>query len=64
MYDPICRNSATQTIEQQLQFVGTEYGKLFAIREIIRKVSLCRPERIQFKRLAVNFLVCLFVYGV
>lgn len=47
MYEPICRNSATQTIEQQLKFVGTEYGKLFAIREIIRKVSLCRPERMQ-----------------
>lgn len=31
------RNSATQTIEQELQFVGTEHGKLFAIREIIRK---------------------------
>ncbi|XP_071159391.1 probable ATP-dependent RNA helicase DDX52 isoform X2 [Mytilus edulis] len=31
------RNSATQTVEQELQFVGTEFGKLFAIREIIHK---------------------------
>ncbi|OWF37737.1 probable ATP-dependent RNA helicase DDX52 [Mizuhopecten yessoensis] len=31
------RNSATETIQQELKFVGTESGKLFAIREIIQK---------------------------
>ncbi|XP_033734670.1 probable ATP-dependent RNA helicase DDX52 [Pecten maximus] len=31
------RNSATETIKQELKFVGTESGKLFAIREIIQK---------------------------
>ncbi|ELT94682.1 hypothetical protein CAPTEDRAFT_187719 [Capitella teleta] len=31
------RNSATHTIEQKLEFVGTETGKLLAIRDLIRK---------------------------
>nr|XP_002741008.2 PREDICTED: probable ATP-dependent RNA helicase DDX52-like [Saccoglossus kowalevskii] len=31
------RNAAVDTIEQELLFVGQEYGKLLAIRDIIRK---------------------------
>ncbi|XP_069116361.1 probable ATP-dependent RNA helicase DDX52 isoform X1 [Argopecten irradians] len=31
------KNSATETIQQELKFVGTESGKLFAIREIIQQ---------------------------
>ena len=34
----IIRNSATETIKQELLFVGQESGKLIAIREIIHKV--------------------------
>lgn len=33
------RNSATESIDQELQFVGSESGKLIAVRDIIRKVS-------------------------
>lgn len=36
---PIFRNSATTTIEQELKFVGTESGKLLAVRDIIAKVN-------------------------
>ena len=32
------RNAATKTIKQELIFVGSEYGKLAALREIIQKV--------------------------
>ena len=32
------RNSATETVKQELLFVGQESGKLIAIRDIIRKV--------------------------
>jgi hypothetical protein len=35
----LCRNSATTTIEQELKFVGTETGKLLAVRDIISKVG-------------------------
>lgn len=35
----IFRNSATTTIEQELKFVGTESGKLLAVRDIIAKVN-------------------------
>ena len=35
-----CRNVATETVEQELLFVGQESGKLLAIRDIIRKVVL------------------------
>jgi ATP-dependent RNA helicase DDX52/ROK1 len=31
------KNSAVDTIEQQLEFVGNEHGKLFAIRNLIRQ---------------------------
>jgi ATP-dependent RNA helicase DDX52/ROK1 len=33
------RNSATETVQQKLVFVGQEGGKLIAIRDIIREVS-------------------------
>ena len=33
------RNSATETVKQELLFVGQESGKLIAIRDIIRKVG-------------------------
>lgn len=33
------RNSATETVEQELLFVGQECGKLIAIRDIIHKVQ-------------------------
>ncbi|CDQ87696.1 unnamed protein product [Oncorhynchus mykiss] len=32
------RNSAVETVEQELLFVGTENGKLLAVRDIIKKV--------------------------
>ena len=35
----IFRNSATETVKQELLFVGQESGKLIAIRDIIRKVN-------------------------
>ena len=34
-----CRNAATDTVEQELLFVGQEAGKLIAMRDIVRKVS-------------------------
>lgn len=34
-----CRNAATNLVEQELLFVGTERGKLVAIRNIIQKVG-------------------------
>ena len=33
------RNSATQTVEQELLFVGQEAGKLLAVRDIVQKVK-------------------------
>ena len=33
-------NSATETVKQELLFVGQESGKLIAIRDIIGKVNL------------------------
>ena len=33
------RNTATQTVEQELLFVGQEAGKLLAVRDIVQKVS-------------------------
>ena len=33
-------NSATDTVQQELNFVGQESGKLIAIRDIIRKVGV------------------------
>ena len=35
-----CRNSATETVEQELLFVGQEAGKLLAVRDIVQKVGL------------------------
>lgn len=32
------RNTAVETVEQELLFVGTENGKLLAVREIVKKV--------------------------
>lgn len=34
------RNSAVETVEQELLFVGTETGKLLAMRELVKKVYL------------------------
>lgn len=34
------RNSAVETVEQELLFVGSETGKLLAMRELIKKVYL------------------------
>lgn len=39
IYCAYFRNSATTTIEQELKFVGTESGKLLAVRDIIAKVN-------------------------
>ena len=33
------RNTAVETVEQELLFVGTENGKLLAMRDIIKKVG-------------------------
>ena len=33
------RNCATQTIQQELLFVGQENGKMVAVRDMVRKVS-------------------------
>lgn len=33
------RNTATQTVEQELLFVGQEAGKLLSVRDIVQKVS-------------------------
>jgi ATP-dependent RNA helicase DDX52/ROK1 len=34
------RNSAAQTVKQRLVFVGTEEGKLLALRQIFKEVAL------------------------
>lgn len=34
----LLRNTAVETVKQELLFVGTENGKLLAIRDIIKKV--------------------------
>lgn len=34
----LIRNTATQTVEQELLFVGQEAGKLLAVRDIVQKV--------------------------
>ena len=36
------RNTAVETVEQQLLFVGTECGKLLAVRDLIKKVPSLR----------------------
>lgn len=36
----LLRNSAVETVEQELLFVGSETGKLLAMRELIKKVYL------------------------
>ena len=33
------RNAATETVKQDLKFVGQESGKLLAMRDILRQVS-------------------------
>lgn len=35
---PAFRNSAAETVEQELLFVGSETGKLTAMRELVKKV--------------------------
>lgn len=44
VFDPVlcvlCRNSAAQTVKQRLVFVGTEEGKLLALRQIFKEVAL------------------------
>jgi hypothetical protein len=34
----LLRNSAVETVEQELLFVGSETGKLLAVRELVKKV--------------------------
>lgn len=34
----LLRNSAVDTVDQELLFVGTENGKLLAMRDLIKKV--------------------------
>ena len=34
------RNSATETVEQELLFVGQESGKLLAMRNMVKKVGI------------------------
>ena len=36
----IVRNTATETVEQQLVFTGNEDGKLMTLKNIIRKVRV------------------------
>lgn len=36
----LLRNSAVETVEQELLFVGSETGKLLAMRELVKKVYL------------------------
>ena len=38
-YFVLNRNTATQTVQQELLFVGQEPGKLLAVRDIVQKVS-------------------------
>lgn len=38
------RNSASEDVEQHLQFCGSEGGKLHALRDILRKVSLMQGD--------------------
>ena len=33
------RNTAVESVEQELLFVGTENGKLLAVRDLIKKVA-------------------------
>ena len=40
------RNAATETVKQELLFVGQESGKLIAIRDIIAKVKFCNLSQI------------------
>ena len=35
----LLRNSAVETVEQELLFVGSETGKLLAMRELVKKVD-------------------------
>lgn len=38
------RNAAVETVDQELLFVGSETGKLLAVRDLVKKVILfsCR----------------------
>ena len=38
----LLRNSAVETVEQELLFVGSETGKLLAMRELVKKVYLIK----------------------
>lgn len=42
----LLRNAAVETVEQELLFVGTENGKLLAMREIIQKVSTLQKSHV------------------
>lgn len=35
----VLRNTAVDTVEQELLFVGSESGKLVAMRDIVKKVQ-------------------------
>lgn len=43
----VFRNAATETVQQELKFVGQESGKLLAIRELLRKVSFYSVLRLE-----------------
>lgn len=51
------RNSATNLIDQQLKFVGSEPGKLLAFRELIHQQGL-KPPALVFVESKVN---CKFI---
>lgn len=49
----LLRNTAVETVEQELLFVGTENGKLVAMRDIIKKVRTL--QRVYFSSLKNEF---------
>lgn len=52
----LIRNSAVETVEQELLFVGSETGKLLAMRELIKKVYF----QINF---LIKFTKCYIISG-
>lgn len=34
----VCRNAASDNVDQKLIFVGSEHGKMVALRELVQKV--------------------------
>lgn len=50
----IHRNSAAETVEQELLFVGAENGKLLAMRDLIKKVGE-NPDVVKTSRRTSNY---------